>query len=265
MKKYHNIRVQVEGFKGLIMFNRPEVHNAFNASMIDEIRTAVKELNSATNLRVLIIRAEGESFSSGADLNYMKEQSNMPESENFKDSKKLAALFSEILRSEVPVITVAHGNVTGGANGIVAASDFSLATTTTKFKFSEVLLGLVPATIAPYVLNRIGYSKSLELMLTARSFDGIEAENIGLVNKSVEESEINENLDQIIRSFGKSGPQAVKNTKKLLIDLIDKKQIENMIDQTSRVIAGARASEEGKEGLNSFFEKRKANWVNEKI
>jgi methylglutaconyl-CoA hydratase len=236
-----------------------------NAEMISEIRTAMRRIKDKNNVRLLIIGGKGKSFSSGADLNYMHKQAKMTEKENYEDSLKLGSLFFEIYSFPKPVITVSLGNIAGGANGIIAASDFALTSNDAVFRFSEVNLGLVPATIAPYVLDRIGRSRCMELMLTGRTFSGSEAEKFGLVNRSVEGEETEKELQKILNLFRKAAPDALKKTKKLILDLNESDQKEKLIKKTSSIIAEARASAEGQEGLVAFFEKRKANWVNEDI
>jgi len=265
MMNYNTIQVYPAAHEGYIYLNRPDKHNAMNREMISEIRDAIGELNRAPSIRLIVISAKGKSFSSGADLTYMREQGEMTVDENRADSLDLAGMFYEIYSSPLPVITVSHGNIAGGAIGIIAACDYALTSQDSIFKFSEVQLGLVPATIAPYVMDRIGRSRSAELMLTARSFFGIEAERYGLVNKSVAREELAKELQVLLNLFRKTAPEAVKKTKQLLLEINDSDRKEKLIDITSAIIAEARASDEGKEGLNAFFEKRKAGWVNENI
>lgn len=265
MEKFQTIEAYAAGIAGYIVLNRPEVHNAFNAVMISEIRHAVSGHNSNPQIRIIIIKANGRSFSSGADLNYMREQAEMDLEQNKEDSEKLGRLFYEIYASPKPVITVSHGNIAGGAIGIIAACDYAITDFNSVFRFSEVTLGLVPATISPYVIDRIGRSRSMELMLTGRKFSGREAEAMGLVNKGVETHELENELVKALRFFEKASPSAIMKTKKLLLWLNDAGVKENMIVLTSEIIAEARASEEGKEGIKAFFEKRNANWINENI
>lgn len=248
-----------------ITLNRPEVHNAINAIMIKELLSVFSEIEKDDELRLVIIRGKGKSFSSGADLNYMKEQALMSPQENLNDAKLLAQLFFAVYSCTLPVITIAHGNVAGGANGLVAASDYAISDDDTIFRFSEVRLGLVPATIAPYVVERIGSSKASELLLSGRPFSGFEAEKCNLVNSSVPAVSIEREVKKISSEFLKAAPNASKITKSLIRNLGNQKSIEEKISFTAEIIAKARGSVEGKEGIQSFFESRKANWLNESI
>lgn len=265
MTQYQTIEVTYSGVAGNIILNRPDVHNAFDETMISEIRDVLGRLSDQENVRVIVIKARGKSFSSGADLNYMKRQSEMTEDENLKDSENLAHLFYEIYSTPRPVITISHGYIAGGANGIIAASDYAITAENAQFRFSEVHLGLVPATISPYVLDRLGRTRSMELMLSGREFTGKEAEIYGLVNKSVPVEMLEKELDTVLQYLLKSAPLALIKTKKLLLWLNDAGAKENMIKFTSEIIAGARASDEGKEGIAAFFEKQKPSWLNENI
>jgi methylglutaconyl-CoA hydratase len=265
MKSFQTILIDVSGIAGYITLNRPEIHNAFNSEMISEIRQAVSDYNNNPGVRVIVIQANGKSFSSGADLNYMREQAEMDDRQNKEDSEKLARLFYEIYASDKPVITVSHGNIAGGANGIIAASDYAITANDSVFRFSEVTLGLIPATISPYIIDRLGRVRSMELMLTGKKFSGREAEIYGLVNRAVESMDLEKELQDILGFFRKTGPAAIKKTKKLLLWLNDAGAKENMIIPTSELISEARSSEEGREGIKAFFEKRNPNWINENI
>jgi len=265
MKDYKTIKVFQTRSEGYLYLNRPDVHNAMNAEMISEIRSAISLLAEDSSTNVLVIGAKGKSFSSGADLNYMREQARMEEDENYEDSLNLGRLFYEIYSFPKPVITLSFGNIAGGANGIIAAADYSLTAKDAVFRFSEVKLGLVPATISPYILDRIGRARALELMLSGMAFSGADAERFGLVNKAVKKNEMQEELQRLLNNFRKNAPEAMEKTKRLILNLNDYKKKEQLIKMTSAIIAEARASREGKEGLNAFFEKRKANWVNENI
>jgi methylglutaconyl-CoA hydratase len=265
MKRFETIELTTEGKLGVLLLNRPDKHNAMNALMIAEIRDAILEFTEDLSVKIIVIRARGKSFSSGADLNYMKQQADMDREENLRDSKNLANMFYEIYSCPKPVISVAHGVIAGGANGIVAASDYALTTHDALFRFSEVHLGLIPATISPYVTDRIGRARAMELFLSTRPFSGKEAASYNLVNKSVDENEIEQSLNEITAFFMKSAPAALEHTKKLILDLNGADQFRKMIDKTSLLIAEARSSAEGQEGINSFFEKRKPNWIDEII
>lgn len=246
-----------------VWINRPEVHNALNEELIRELSMVFEQLEGDTGLRLLVIKGKGPSLSSGADLSYMKRMAGESKVKNLEDARLLAKLFETIDNFPLPVITVAHGTVAGGANGIIAASDLALAAEDTKFRFSEVKLGLVPATIAPYVLRKIGYSRSSELMLTGRTFTAADAMNFGLVNAVFSGENPGPVLDQIVTSLLEAAPAAQKTTKSLLKNLLGLTSDEQITEYTSRLIAEVRSSSEAMEGLDAFFAKRKPGWTNQ--
>lgn len=243
-----------------IRLNRPEVHNAMNPRMIGELTAVFKSLQVAKNPPlVVVLRGEGKSFCAGADLKYMKEIAGYGFEENVKDGQKLADLFSSIYHCPVPTIALVHGVAFGGANGLLAACDVVLASEETKFAFSEVKLGISPATIGPFVLKRIGESGAKALMLTGKRFDVAEAYRWNLVNEIVPQKELDEKIEEWIGHFRSAAPNAVRETKKLIEKLTSGN--EDKIDQyTSEIIARLRASEEGQEGMAAFLEKRKPFW-----
>lgn len=260
METLQHIRFKKSDGFGYISLNRPEVHNALNPLMISELTRVFTEIADDESLRALVIRGIGKSFSSGADLNYMTSLINSTKRENLEDAGKLAALFDIIYNCPVPVIAVVHGNVSGGANGIVAASDITICAENTTFRFTELKLGLVPATISPYIIRRIGESLAAELMFTSRSFTGAQAFSFGLVSKSVQEDELDAALNSLLNEIRTSGAVALRKTK-LLIRSIAGKEIDSEIRRfTSRVIADVRVSPEAQEGMKAFLEKRNPGW-----
>ncbi len=243
-----------------VNLNRPEVHNAMNAEMIAELTEVFKSFDEDTESRAVVLTGNGKSFCAGADLNYMKGIAEFGFEENVEDGKKLAGLFKAIYDCPIPTIALIHGSAFGGANGLIAACDIAIAEADTSFAFSEVKLGIAPATIAPFVIKRIGEFGAKELMLTGKRFKGQEAKKWNLVNH-VYKNGFDENpLNEILKQFESSAPKAVKETKKLITTVLGK-DIEEGIEFTSRLIAKLRASEEGQEGMASFLEKRKAKWV----
>ena len=238
------------------MLCRPEVKNAFNQEMIAELTDFfVNEIKAQH--RFVVISAEGKDFSAGADLNWMQSMAKESKEENYKDSEKLFDLFYSIYACDIPVVTKVSGYVMGGGNGLVAASDIVVASPNTKFCFSEVKLGLVPATISPFVMRKINTTAASELLLTAKMFGAEEALAAGLI------AHIDDNdsayFNKVISRLGKAGPEALKETKKLIklqsADPLDYKKT------TSASIASARVSEEGQKGLAAFFGKSQPDWV----
>ncbi len=255
----HIIYKKSDGF-GFITLNRPEVHNAMDLIMISEMTSLIGEISLDETVRAIVIRGKGKSFSSGADLNYMKSLVSASKPENLEDASRLALLFDTIYNCPLPVISVAHGNIFGGANGIIAASDITICTDNARFSFSELKLGLIPATVSPYIIRKIGESNAAELMFTGMVFNGLEACSYGLVNKAVKEEELESGLQFFLNEMSTSGPVALRKTKQL-IRAISGKEIDSEIRRlTSRIIADIRISPEAQEGMKAFLEKRKPGW-----
>jgi methylglutaconyl-CoA hydratase len=256
-----NIIIEQSLSVATIWLNRPDKHNALNALMIQELTDAFVNLSVDPNIRVIVLRGRGKSFCAGADLNYMKEIATYGEEENIKDAIRLATLFATVNNCPKPVIALLHGAVYGGANGLAAACDIVLAVENTVFSFSEVKIGLAPATISPYVLAKCGEAAARDLMLTGRSFDAKEAEKYSLVNKVTTDQTTEETLKSYCIQLLSAAPGAITQTKKL----IRKIQSEHLshdetFQMTAELIARQRAGSEGQEGLTAFLEKRKPNW-----
>lgn len=264
MSNYNNIELEIQGQIGTVWLNRPDKHNAMNAEMIQEIIACFQALNDREEVRVVVLRGRGKSFCAGADLNYMKGIAEFGYEENYNDSLKLAKSFNAVYTCKKPTIALVHGAAIGGANGLLAACDFVYCATDTKFAFAEVKLGIVPATISPYVVKRIGEFGARDLMLTGRRFLGDEAAKFGLANQSAPVENLDEMAGQTIKFLLTSGPDAVAACKKLIYDLYNTWSFEEALNHTADLIARLRASKEGQEGMASFLEKRKPNWVKEK-
>jgi len=261
MNEYKNIEFELKDNIGTVWFNRPDKHNAMNDVMISEIIDCFEEINNMDDVRIAIIKGRGKSFCAGADLNYMKGIAEFGYEENYQDSLSLAKCFNVIYTCKKPTIAVVHGAAIGGANGILAACDFVYCNDETKFAFSEVKLGIAPATISPYVTKRVGEYGSRDLMLTGRRFLGKEAESYRLVNKSLPAEQLDEHVNSIIKILMTSGPDAMAACKTLIYDISNTLTFDESIDYTAKMIAELRASKEGQEGMASFLEKRKPNWV----
>jgi len=261
MRSHQTIEVNKEGAVGTIVLNRPEILNAINLEMIREITGAVNSFEKNADLRVIIFRSNGDHFSSGADLNWMQESMSQKAVQLTSESLELAKMFEAIAWSGKVTISAVHGRSMGGANGIVAASDIVIADDTAIFAFSEVKLGLIPATISPYVFRKIGSSRTRELMLTGRRFDAIEAFEFGLVHKLCKPGGLNESLRKITDLLLSNAPAALTGVKELIRFLEDNPDSSALPAKTARLIARYRLSEEGQEGMKAFLEKRKPNWI----
>ena len=261
-KIFNSILLNINDGVARLELNRPEKHNAFNAEMIAELTAAFTLLAEQQSLRLVILRGNGPSFSAGADLHYMKEISGFGYEENLRDAQKLAGLFETVKNCAVPVMAVVHGAVFGGANGLSAACDIVLAHENTVFAFSEVKLGITPATISPFVIARCGEAAARELMLTGRKFTASEAYRFMLVNQVFQSENQEELISTYIRQLLSSGPMALKACKTLIQKVTEPhKEKAEILNFTTKQIAELRASEEGQEGLAAFFDKRKPNWI----
>lgn len=264
MEQSDFIIVEKQKAVATIWLNRPEKHNALNSHMIALLTETIKAFSLSNEIRVVVIRGKGKSFCAGADLNYMIECATFDQKENQTEALRLAQLFESIYTSPKAIIAVLHGAVYGGANGIAAAADIVLADHNAVFSFSEIKLGLTPATISPYVIRRCSETMARELMLTGRRFSTTEAHRYLLVNQ-ITTAENQENMIQeYIKHLLTSAPLAIEQCKKLIRDISASSQTTlQLMPLTSSQIAEQRASIEGREGLNAFIEKRKPNWITE--
>lgn len=263
MKEFKTIEFNIKDKIGTITLNRPDIHNAFNEVMIGEIIdcfAGIEKMNYDA-IRIVIMKGKGKSFCAGADLKWMKGVANYSYQENYLESYQLSMCFNAVYSCKFPTIALVHGAAIGGANGLLAACDFVLAHKNTVFSLSEVKIGIVPACISPYVMKRVGEYKSKELMLTGMRFDGKEAQRAGLVNWSFGEKKLNVKLEDLIFQLKSSGPIAVSTCKQLLYDVENVWNHEEAMENTAKMIAELRQSEEGQEGMSSFLEKRKPNWA----
>jgi methylglutaconyl-CoA hydratase len=261
MTTYTTIEFERQSDLGVIWLNRPEIHNAFNEVMIQELIDCFEAVNKMEDIRIVIIRGRGKSFCAGADLNWMRGVANYSFDQNFKESLNLSKCFFTIYTCKKPTIAVVHGAAIGGANGLLASCDFAYAEDNTTFSLSEVKIGVVPACISPYVTKRVGEYGSRELMLTGRRIKGKEAEHFRLVNKSLPAEELEGYLNSVVDLLRTSGPKAMSQCKNLIFNICNLETLEQAMESTARMIAEIRASEEGQEGMAAFLEKRKPNWT----
>lgn len=264
MKKYQNIEIEKLDNVAILWFNRPHVHNAFDEFMIQELLDAVESLKEDVESRILVFRGRGKSFCAGADLNWMKRMSEFDYEQNLNDSRELARLIYNIYTFPKPTIAVLHGAVIGGGNGIASACDFAFCEEDTVFSLSEVKIGLVPSVIGPYVIKRVGEYNARALMLSGRRIKGKEAERLHLVNGAYPMDQLNDVVQETIEFLLTSGPQAMRMCKQLIHDVVNHLTLEEAKEYTAKIIADVRASDEGKEGIASFLEKRKPRWLQNK-
>lgn len=242
-----------------VRLNRPEVRNAFNPAMIAELTKIFADLETRMDLKAIVLQGEGKSFCAGADLHWMQEMVNFSFDENRADSLVLHNLFETIANCTLPVVGSIHGAAFGGALGLIACCDEVIAEEDTQFCFSEVKLGIAPAVISGFVMRKAVAGKVRPLMLSAAVFNAHTAQQAGLVTEVAPKGEGATVLQRILFNYSQCGPQAVRETKKLLNELpgLDSQQLR---DRSIRLIAERRASPEGQEGLRSFLEKREPSW-----
>lgn len=258
---YQTVLIQQKNQITTVTLNRPELHNAFNEVMIQELTKVFSTLSKDKETRVIILTGNGESFCAGADLNWMKKMANFTKKENLEDSKRLHQMLETIYRCSKPVIAKVNGSAIGGGVGLVAAADIALADENAKFGLSEVRLGLIPAVISPFVIKKIGEANAREYFLTGERFSANQAERMNLVQGIGTKEAIEKKIEEKIKHLLSAGPEAISECK-LLIEKVANQPIEKVSSFTSRKIAERRVSKEGQEGIQAFFEKRKPRWTN---
>ncbi len=244
-----------------LTLNRPSIHNAFDDQLIERLLQALEAVEADPGARLLVLRAEGRSFSAGADLNWMRRMADYAEAENLADARQLAALMSSLNNLGIPSIAQVQGAAFGGGVGLVACCDIAVASEQARFCLSEVRLGLVPAVISPYVIAAIGERAARRYFQTAERFDAEEARRIGLVHEVVGPERLGETVEGLIDSLLLGGPRALGAAKRLIFDVAHRPLDAALIEQTAQTITRIRASEEGREGLGAFLEKRSPEWV----
>lgn len=244
-----------------IVMNRPEVQNAFNSKQIVLLTEALENAASNPEVKVVVLCGEGKNFCAGGDINYMKQMGQNSFQENKEDALQLAHLMHTLNELPKPTIARVNGAAYGGGVGLLCCCDMAFGTEDTKICLSEVKIGMVPATIAPYVMNAIGLRNAHRLMLTAEVMQGQEAVNCNFLNAIFPTSEFSKKVDALALKITTNAPNALEVTKSILLNLAHQPVDEGVIDYTADVIASVRESEEGKEGLTSFIEKRKPNWT----
>jgi methylglutaconyl-CoA hydratase len=243
-----------------VTLNRAEVHNAFNEEMIEEVITAFIKLKKCTKTRVVVLTGFGKSFCAGADLNWMSSMVDYSMEENVEDSKKLAKMFETINDFEKPVIGKINGHALGGGVGLVAVCDYAITHDRAKFGFTEVRLGLIPAVISPYCINKIGESHARAWFLSGEMFKGAKAQNIGLIHEVTSFEDYNQRVDEVISSHLQAAPEAAIVAKKLIRTVLNTNK-EELTDITCSEIAKKRISSEGQEGMKALLNKTKPKWI----
>jgi methylglutaconyl-CoA hydratase len=257
---YETIGLEREGKIARIWLARPEVHNAFNSTMIRELREALKTLAEDVAVRVVVLSGRGKSFCAGADLNWMREIIRFSYEQNLEESLELADWLYELYSLPKPTVARVNGAAIGGGAGFLSACDIVVASTEARFGLSEVKIGLVPACIAPYVIRRTGEGRARQFFLTGERIDAVRAREIGLVNIVAGPGGLDATVEDLAGKLVTSGPEALARCKTLLQE-VPGMSFAEVKRFTAEMIAGLRVSPEGQEGMASFLEKRKPRWT----
>ena len=244
-----------------ITLSRPDVRNAFNDEVIAELKNAFIEAGQAAEVRCMVLAAEGPAFCAGADLNWMRRMADYTRDENLADAGQLAAMLRAIYECPKPTIARVQGDVFAGGVGLVAACDMAVSVDAATYCLSEVKLGLIPSTISPYVIRAMGARASHRYFLTAERFSAAEAHRIGLVHEVVAADALDAKVAKLTSALVSASPNAVRACKRLLQDVAEREINDALVAQTVAGIADIRSSAEGKEGVQSFLQKRKPNWL----
>ncbi|MFH1049744.1 MAG: enoyl-CoA hydratase/isomerase family protein [bacterium] len=257
---YSTIIVTIKDRIARVTLNRPDVHNAFNNILINDLYDAFDKLKYENDVRVIIITGNGKSFCAGADLNWMKSVVNYSFEQNLEESLKLANLMYLIFTHPKPIIARINGSAVGGGVGLMSVCDILIADENAKFGLSEVKLGLVPAAISPFVMSRIGEPRARELFITGERITAKRAEELNLINYAVPKELLDDKVNEKVNLILQNGPEAVKSVKEMIFKVGHIIKIDEVHNYTAELIANLRLSPEGQEGMNAFLEKRKPSW-----
>ncbi|MFZ2948446.1 MAG: enoyl-CoA hydratase/isomerase family protein [Desulfuromonadaceae bacterium] len=250
--------------RATLTMNRPELHNAFDDAVISDLTEALRQLDDDPDVRVVILTASGRSFSSGADLNWMRRMADYSREQNLADAEGVAELMRTLDTLSRPTIALVQGVAYGGGVGLVACCDIAIATGQASFCLSEVRLGLLPAVISPYVVAAIGSRAARRYFLSAETFDAAEAFRLGLVHQVVADGEeLAAAAERMVARLLANGPGAMSAAKNLIAAVAGRHVDDALIADTAGRIADRRSSPEGREGLSAFLEKRRPSWVKE--
>ena len=255
------LRVDVNDTVAVVVLARPDVHNAFDETLITELTRTLAALDADPGVRVVVLAGQGRSFCAGADLNWMQRMAGYGHAENLADAGALANMLATLDRMAKPTIARVHGAAYGGGVGLVACCDIAIAAQEATFSLSEAKLGLIPATVGPYVVAAIGARQARRYFLSAERFTAAEALRIGLVHDVVPGDAIDERLDTLIDALLVAGPRAQAESKALIRSVAARRIDDAVIADTVEWIAGVRASPEGREGVAAFLERRRPAWL----
>lgn len=259
---YETLTIAIADKVASVTLNRPELRNAFNEQAIAELALAFDELGRNELVRAIVLAANGPAFCAGADLNWMKKMAGYSIDENLADASRLADMLRTIYLCPKPTVAKVQGDCYAGGMGLVAACDIVVAADTVNFCLSEVKLGLIPATISPYVIKAMGEQAARRYFITAERFDAAAALRMGFAHEVVAADDLDTTVAGLLKSLVSNSPHAVVEAKKLVREVVGVPVTDALLRDTAERIAAIRASNEGREGVASFLEKRKPNWLN---
>ena len=252
--------IQIEGRVAKVFLNRPEVRNAFNDGVITELAETFTRLGNDAGLRAIVLGGHGKAFCAGADLNWMKSMAGYGWEDNRADATRLAEMLWAVYACPLPVVGRLQGDCYAGGMGLAACCDVLVATEGMHFCLSEAKLGLLPATISPYVMRAMGEQAARRYFITAERFSAAQAQAMGFVHEVVTADTLDAKVDEITTLLVANGPAAVKACKRLVQDFAGREISQDLRAETARRIADIRASEEGREGVQAFLNKREPAW-----
>lgn len=258
---YTSIALNIDAAIAQVMLNRPEVRNAFNATLIAELSALLRRLDADPQVRVVVLSGAGASFCAGADLNWMQQMAAFSARQNRADAGELAAMLAVLDRLSKPTVARVHGAAFGGGAGLVACCDIAVGTPDATFAFSEARLGLIPAAISPYVVAAIGARAARRYFLTGERFAAAEALRLGLLHELAPAQELDSRIGTLCDALRAAGPRAQAECKALLRSIVNRPVDARVVADTARRIARVRASPEGREGVAAFLAKRKPAWL----
>ena len=244
-----------------LTLSRPEVRNAFNDEVIAEITQAFHDAASRAEVRAVVLAAVGPAFCAGADLNWMRRMADYTRAENLADAGLLAEMLRVMYECPKPTVARVQGDVFAGGMGLVAACDMAVSLDSATYCLSEVKLGLIPATISPYVIRAMGERAAHRYFLTAERFTAAEAHRIGFVHEVVAADQLDAKVDELVAALVNASPNAVRSCKRLVQEVAGRDIDAPLVARTVEGIADIRASSEGREGVQSFLQKRKPSWL----
>ncbi|TQK05457.1 enoyl-CoA hydratase/isomerase family protein [Herbaspirillum sp. SJZ107] len=261
MDTYETLEITVADRVATITLNRPQLRNAFNENAITDLTMAFDEASQDKDVRAIVLAANGPAFCAGADLNWMKKMAGYSAAENEADALRLADMLRTIYYSPKPVVARVQGDCYAGGMGLVAACDIVVVAEGVSFCLSEVKLGLIPATISPYVIKAMGDQAARRYFLSAERFDAREAHRLGLAHEVVPAAQLDAKVGEIVKALVGNSPNAVREAKALVRDIAGLPIDDVLLADTAGRIAAIRASDEGREGVAAFLEKRKPSWL----